>query len=71
MPVIQIDSQADRVQAIDVLSDAGETYHRAPANRFIVADRVPNLLRARKVQFTLLGEGKIEGGEGEENAKDS
>lgn len=53
--VIQIDFQADRAQAIDVLSDAGETYHRAPGNRFIVSNQAPRLLHAQGVRFRELG----------------
>lgn len=66
MRVIQIDLQADRARAIGVLSGTGETYHRAPGNRFIVSDRVLSLLRERGVRFVELrkprpvGEGETE-----------
>lgn len=62
--VIQIDLQADRAQAIDVLSDAGETYHCAPGHRFIVSGDVPGLLRAQGIRFQILGrERSVEGQE--------
>ena len=61
MRVIQIDYQAGRAQAIGVLADAGETYHRAPENRFIVSNRVLPLLRAQGVRFRELGKPRPSG----------
>lgn len=69
--VIEIDLQADRAQAIDVLADAGETYHCAPGNRFIVSNRAPRLLRAGGVRFRILGRERPEEGQEAENAKNS
>lgn len=66
--VIQIDLQADRAQAVDVLADAGETYHCAPEHRFIVSDFVPRLLRARGIRFRILGRERPEEKEGTGNA---
>lgn len=66
--VIEIAYQADRAQAVDVLADAGETYHCAPEHRFIVSDRAPRLLRARGVRFSILGRERPAEEEGTENA---
>lgn len=71
MRVIQIDYQADRAQAIGVLSGAGETYHRAPGNRFIVSDRMLPLLRERGVRFIELGRSRPAEEEETENATNS
>lgn len=60
--VIQIDDQTDRIRALDVLADAGETYHCAPGNRFIVSNRVPRLLRADSIRFRILGRRRPEEG---------
>jgi hypothetical protein len=66
--VVQIEYQADRAEAIDILADAGETYHCAPGHRFIVSDRVPRLLRARGIRFSTLGRERPKEEEGTENA---
>ncbi len=66
--VIRIEYQADRVEAIDVLADAGETYHCAPEHRFIVSDRAPRLLSARGIRFSILGRETPEEEEETENA---
>jgi hypothetical protein len=66
--VIEIVYQADRAQAIDILADAGETYHCAPEHRFIVSDRAPQLLSAGGVRFSVLGRERLEEERGPENA---
>lgn len=41
----------DQAKAIDVLSNAGITYHRAPGDRFIVPDHAFFLLKESKIDM--------------------
>lgn len=67
--VIQIDFQADRARAVDVLADFGATYHCAPGNRFIISHPALELLRTGGVRFRVLG--RRERQEETENAPNS
>lgn len=66
--VIQIDDKSDRVRALDILADAGETYHCAPGNRFIVSNRIPRLLREDNVRFKVLEKPRGEMAQGAQDA---
>lgn len=56
MPLlIQFRRPEDRVQAIDILLDAGETYSGVPKQCWLVSDAAVRLLQERGVDFETVG----------------
>lgn len=53
--VVEFDSREDRLRAIDILLNAGETYGGVPLRRFLVSSTAISLLRAAGVRFRVLG----------------
>lgn len=53
--LIEFESREDRLQAIDILLNAGETYGGIPSRRFLVSDTAVRLLRGAGIRFRLLG----------------
>lgn len=54
--LVQFQSDQDRLRAMDVLLEAGETYSRIPTNRFIVSRNGVQLLRAEGIELTVMGQ---------------
>lgn len=53
--LIEFESREDRLEAIDVLFNAGETYGGVPPRRFLVSNTAVRLLRGAGVRFRILG----------------
>jgi len=53
--LIEFESQEDRLQAIDILLNAGETYGGIPSRRFLVSNTAVRILRGSGVCFRILG----------------
>lgn len=52
--LIEFDSRADRVRAIDVLLRGGETYGGVPPSCFVVSDNALRLLGAENIRFRMV-----------------
>lgn len=53
--LIEFESREDRLQAINILLNAGETYGGIPSRRFLVSNNAIRLLRGAGVRFRVLG----------------
>lgn len=57
MPLlIAFPAREDRLRAIDILAEAGETYHGVPTNCYVISDTAGQLLRSEGVRFQIVGE---------------
>lgn len=57
MPLlIAFPAREDRLRAIDLLAEAGETYHGVPTNCYVISETAGHLLRSEGVRFQIVGE---------------
>ena len=57
MPLlISFPEREDRLRAIDILAEAGETYHGVPTSCYVVSDPAGQLLRSKGVRFQIVGD---------------
>ncbi len=53
--LIWFPAREDRLRAIDIFAEAGETYHGVPANCYLVSDAAAKLLESKGVRFQVVG----------------
>jgi hypothetical protein len=46
----------DRLRAIDLLAEAGETYHGVPIHCYVISDAAAKLLEDKGVHFKVVGD---------------
>jgi hypothetical protein len=57
MPLlIAFPARQERLRAIDILAEAGETYHGVPTNCYVISEAAAKLLRSQEVHFQIVGE---------------
>jgi hypothetical protein len=57
MPLlIAFPAREDRLRAIDILAEAGETYHGVPTSCYIISEAAEQLLRSEGVHFQVVGD---------------
>jgi hypothetical protein len=57
MPVlISFPAREDRLLAIDLLAEAGETYHGVPTSCYVISETAAKLLETKQVRFQVLGD---------------
>jgi len=54
--LITFPAREDRLRAIDILAEAGETYHGIPTRCYVVSEQAAKLLKTKGVHFQLVGE---------------
>jgi hypothetical protein len=54
--LIQFAAREDRLRGIDILAEAGETYHGVPVSCYIVSDAAAKLLESNGVRFQVVGD---------------
>ena len=52
--LIMFSAREDRLRAIDILAEAGETYHGVPASCYVVSDAAAKLLETKGVRFQVV-----------------
>jgi hypothetical protein len=57
MPLlISFPAREDRLRAIDIFAEAGETYQGVPTGCYVVSEAAAKLLETKRVRFQLLGD---------------
>jgi hypothetical protein len=54
--LITFPAREDRLRAIDILAEAGETYHGVPASCCVVSEAAARLLESKEVRFQVVGD---------------
>jgi len=54
--LIMFPAREDRLRAIDILAEAGETYHGVPKSCYVVSDAAAKLLETKGVCFRVVGD---------------
>jgi hypothetical protein len=54
--LIRFPDREDRLRAIDIFAEAGETYHGVPVGCYVVSDAAAKLLEAKGVHFQVVGD---------------
>jgi hypothetical protein len=54
--LITFPAREDRLRAIDILAEAGETYHGVPTSCYVVSEAAARLLETKEVRFQVLGD---------------
>ncbi len=54
--LIMFPAREDRLRAIDILAEAGETYHGVPTRCYVVSDAAAKLLESKGVRFQVVGD---------------
>jgi hypothetical protein len=57
MPLlISFPAREDRLRAIDILAEAGETYHGVPPQCYVISEQAAKLLETKRVHFQVVGD---------------
>ncbi|MCI0640298.1 MAG: hypothetical protein L0Y72_12630 [Gemmataceae bacterium] len=57
MPLLIVfPAREDRLRAIDILAEAGETYHGVPTNCYVISEAAGRLLCSQGVRYQIVGE---------------
>jgi hypothetical protein len=57
MPLlIRFPACEDRLRAIDIFAEAGETYHGVPTRCYVISDTAARLLETKGVRFQVVGD---------------
>jgi hypothetical protein len=54
--LISFPERDDRLRAIDILAEAGETYHGVPTQCYVISDAAAKLLESKGVHFQVVGD---------------
>jgi hypothetical protein len=54
--LIMFPAREDRLRAIDILAEAGETYHGVPTRCYVVSEAAAKLLESKGVRFQVVGD---------------
>jgi hypothetical protein len=54
--LIRFPARKDRLRAIDILAEAGETYHGVPIGCYVVSEAAAKLLETKEVRFQVVGD---------------
>ena len=54
--LIRFPTRDDRLRAIDIFAEAGETYHGVPTSCYVISDAAAKLLESNGVHFQVVGD---------------